>query len=308
VAEATLRLLNRFDPPPYPPIPRKVHLYKGHEIVGYTLWPSARISYRYPPDNPRLRTVVSNSDGFRNDRDFDTPHAGLRILVTGDSFVFGEGVGGNERLTDVLERLLPGSRVENLGMTGWGVDLMLRAARWISPKVRPDVLIVCVYTDDLHRADPYYTGMGYPLPRFHLENGRLVTRPYPELSWIARTRLNQARVRLTWKYLGGEFRLNGALLDAFVALSKVHGMELAIVFIPGRDDTPTDQRRRNWLSGWAKDNGVALLDLTEAIHSAGIERMFIKNNWHWNPEGHRLAAEQILALLRRTGILARVEP
>ena len=300
LAEAVLRFFDGYRPPPPRFAPRKEALYRTHETLGYHLWPSAEISYRYPPNNPLLRTVVSNSDGLRSAHDFDAPHDGLRVLVTGDSFVFGEGVDADERLTEALGRLEPDWRVDNLGMTGWGVDLMLRAVRWIAPRIRPDVVVVCIYTDDFRRAGPNYFGMGFPVPKFRLDGGRLVSVPFTPLSVWERTRLNQARLYYQWKYTDVSWRLHEVILDEFRALAEELDFALALSFLPGRSDTRNDQRRRAWVAAYAERTGVPFVDLTEPLHSLGVYRTYIEKNWHWNAEGHRIAAEHIHQLLRES--------
>lgn len=93
-------------------------LYQPYDPHGYRLWPSREKTYKYPRENPRLLSVVSNKNGFRSSREFDEPDDRKRILVVGDSFVFGEGVQENERFSNVLEIIRPDWRVDNLGMTG----------------------------------------------------------------------------------------------------------------------------------------------------------------------------------------------
>jgi len=43
--------------------------------------------------------------------------------------VLGDGVAAEHRLTEVIEQLEPGWRVDNLGMSGYGVDLRDIASR-----------------------------------------------------------------------------------------------------------------------------------------------------------------------------------
>jgi hypothetical protein len=51
---------------------------------------------------------------------------------------------------------------------------------------------------------------------------------------------------------------------------------------------------------------VPYADLTEAIHGAGVNNVYIKDNWHWNPLGHRIAATELHKVLRR--ILSKAGP
>ena len=135
--EAITRLVGAYVPPGAELTPTRPDLYTPDPDVGYRLHPSLHTTVRYPPRNPRALSVVSNSDGFRSSRELGEPDARPRILVVGDSFVFGSGVEASERFTEILEWLEPGWRVDNLGMTGWGIDLMVREIETLGPKARP---------------------------------------------------------------------------------------------------------------------------------------------------------------------------
>ena len=78
-AEATMTRLGIFAPPNDPMRTERPDLYQADPSVGYRLWPSRTMSYRYPADGP-LITLVSNSDGFRSDRELDERDARTRVL------------------------------------------------------------------------------------------------------------------------------------------------------------------------------------------------------------------------------------
>jgi hypothetical protein len=178
-AEGALRLVGKLAPPPYPPETWRPELYTSHSEYGYALWPSRTTQYDYPPAHPRRLTVNSNAHGFRSVRELDEDDPRTRVLILGDSYVFGEGVEESERFSDILERLEPEWRVDNLGMTGWGPDLMLMALEAVVGRASPDLVIFTLFTDDFRRVRPRYAGMGFPNPRFELREGRLARVPYP---------------------------------------------------------------------------------------------------------------------------------
>src|ERR1700730_8325922 len=117
ICEVALRISGRFKPAPYPFVCDRPELFQEFEPYGYRLWPSRTTKYTYPKENPRTLTVISNSAGFRSSREFNEPDKRMRVLVVGDSFVFGDGVEESERFTNVLESMQPDWRVDNLGMT-----------------------------------------------------------------------------------------------------------------------------------------------------------------------------------------------
>ena len=243
--------------------------------------------------------IVSNADGFRSSREFRDGDARTRIVVMGDSLIFGEGVEESERLTEVMESASPAWRIDNLGMIGYGPDLMLRAFEAVGRGMAPDAVIVAIYTDDVRRVSRYYSGVGFPIPRFVLRDGHLATIEYPEPHLWERTRFFQGALYLYWRYTPATFRLNEAILDRFVELSRQVPFALGIVFLPGRKDNRDDRRRREWLGEYALGCHVPYLDLTTAVQHGGSERLYIPNDSHWNADGHRLVGERLLEFIHR---------
>lgn len=299
LVEGGLRLAGLYAPPAQPIKPGQPELFEPHPAIGYRLQPARTTTYEYPRGSGHQLTVVANGDGFRSDREFGGKDDRRRILVVGDSFVFGLGVAAQERVTEQLEALEPAWRVDNLGMTGWGVDLMVRALEQLGPKIRPDVVVLAVYTDDFRRLLPYYAGAGYAIPKYALEGGKLVTVPYPYPGGWERLRLVQWLYQTTWNRDRNRFDLHAALLDRFLTLAETRGFRPVIAFLPGREDTEEDQERRAFLRQWTARHVVPFVDLTAAVHGAGVDNVFLAGNWHWNAAGHRVAAAELHRLLRR---------
>jgi hypothetical protein len=142
-AEGALRYLDPGWTIFFPPICFRPDLFE-QVPWGYRLHPSRTFQHRYPPGSGRTVRIRSNADGFRSGRDFRDGDARRRIVVLGDSLVFGEGVDESERLTEVMESASPAWRVDNLGMIGYGPDLMLRAFDAVGRQTAPDTVIVAI--------------------------------------------------------------------------------------------------------------------------------------------------------------------
>lgn len=302
LVEVTLRVLDLYSPPSLPLRAERPDLYQFDENVGYRLWRSTAALDQYPGNSPELLPIVSNSDGFRGARDFGDPDSRKRILVVGDSFVFGIGVRAEQRLTEVLEAMEPSWRVDNLGMSGWGIDLMLRGIEHIGPKARPDVIVVAVYTDDFRRVVPNYPGIGFPIPKYELKDGTLVTKPYPSTTGWRRLRVFQLLRHLYWNYIGDSNRLdlNEALLDLMIEMSARQGSQLVVMFLPGKVDTYGDSIRRGFLRDWTGRRQIPYADLTGPLRAAGVKNAYIAGNLHWSSVGHQIAAEALRDLLNTT--------
>jgi lysophospholipase L1-like esterase len=294
--EAVLRAAGRL-PPPDRIVTARPELYQAYKPYGYRLWPSRTMTYLYPQNNPRRLTVHSNRHGFRGRRELDEPDARRRVVVLGDSMVFGEGVEESERFTDQLEAAEPAWRVDNLGMTGFGPDLMLRALEEVGLGLKPDVVVLTIYTDDLRRVRPAYAGAGFEIPRFTLRSGQLVSIDYPPTHVWNRFSTTVAIQELAWRLSGAEWDLNAAILDQFRDHAAHAPFKLVLVFLPGTSDTANDIKRRTWLRAYAERTGCPFLDLTDPILGGDRESRFIANNWHLNSRGHAVVAREVRRVL-----------
>ncbi len=278
------------------------HLFQPYDAHGYRLWPSREMYYRYPPDSPKEIKITSNSYGFRSSREFSGQDERIRILLVGDSFVLGDGVEQDERFSNILEKLEPDWRVENLGMTGFGPGLMLRAFENVGLICNPDVVVWCMYTDDFRRVRPYYKGVGFRIPRYKLESGNLVTRPYPKRMFLDKSAIYHALRHVYWTKTDAIYELNEAILDKFLSFVKPQQFQPVIIFLPGRGDKSWDKERRFWLKRFAEKKGVPFKDFTNVIHSYKRRELFIRKNPHFNPRGHQVTAETLHAFLKQNVI------
>jgi len=269
---------------------------------GYRMWPSRTFDHDYPPLHPRRVRVTTNAEGFRGPRDLHTADTRPRIVVAGDSMVFGEGVEEAERATEVLEAMKPTWRVDNLGMIGYGPDLMLRALEAEGLEPRPAVVVLVLFTDDLRRVAPLYAGVGFAIPRFALDDGRLVDAPYPEPRFWERTRLGQGFLYAWWRYTGAAFPLTAAILDRFRADAASSGFRATVAFAPGPRERFDDRRRERFLETWAVRTGTPFLDLRAALAASGPDGLYIPDDPHWSVAGQRHVAEALRTFLETLSV------
>ena len=149
-------------------------------LIGVRLLPDAKARLVGPEfDTP----ISTNAGGLRMDRDvaYGRDSRKRRILVIGDSFTFGHGVGTDERFGDLVESGLPDREVVNMGVQGTGTDQQYLLYREEGHKYEPDLVVLCYLTMNLKRnVATRYSNANKP--RFELRDGALVLTnvPVPE--------------------------------------------------------------------------------------------------------------------------------
>ncbi|HIE97894.1 MAG TPA: hypothetical protein EYG03_09265 [Planctomycetes bacterium] len=123
----------------------------GSELTGHKYLYDELLGWKNIPDwkaSTHNRQLTINSKGLRDrEYEYDKPDGVRRILVLGDSYVWGYGVADDEVFTEVLETRLAGDRwqVINSGVSGWGTDQELLFLTHEGFKYSPDVVILAFF-------------------------------------------------------------------------------------------------------------------------------------------------------------------
>lgn len=132
------------------PLPERLPLMTvaAHPTRGYALVPGAdHFTYEHK--------VAVNSLGLRGPEP-RTPRAARRVLLLGDSLVYGQGVADSETLPALLEQQLSAHgdyEVLNAGLRAYATHQELAWLDEIGPLLRPDVVVLCWYWNDLEERD-----------------------------------------------------------------------------------------------------------------------------------------------------------
>jgi len=166
-AELTLRLL--WDRPADQHIRFEWWKYlESDPELGYRLIPD--VSVEYPRYGASFRI---NRHGFRGPEIApERPPHRRRVMVLGDSFAFGHGVGQGACFAEVLAELLPDTEVVNLGVPGYNLRTELRCFERVGGLWRPDVVVLALCQNDVidhggeppTEADPAVGGETLPAP------------------------------------------------------------------------------------------------------------------------------------------------
>lgn len=315
------------------------------EIAARLLLPPQPL-YLYPqplhdPD-PKLRWVLRpRQQGFTQDRPMHVNGAGLRdaeeiparkppgelrVLVLGDSFTFGNGVGDSDTYAEVLEARLRerglAARVLNAGVQGYDVH---QEADWLRERglaLEPDAIVVGLYENDIVRRKD--AGAAAPVtPEGALAKGTLrELLPDRWLYAVKRLRsvafLGLSLRELRWRlfppasnyhakaFFFGESSpaSERAWADVRDSLTEIRelgasaGAPAIAAIFPHHDQMEPgilDRTYRDPLVALTGELGLAPVDLLPAFRAAAArgETAFIPFDGHPNELGQRLAGEAL---------------
>lgn len=276
--------------------------------------------------------VRLNARGFR-DREVPAakPAGAFRILLLGDSIVWGHGVEQDQRFSDQLERRLrtAGLAVDvvNFGIGGYGTDQELLLYRRDGRALCPDLTLLGLYENDLRDNASGHQGR-YPKPYFQpASNGTLTVAnvPVPRAgSWLdepARTRTRRSwireelrlyaaaafvreTVRRAWsgpapppEVPTGAVALTARLIDTLRREVEASGSRFAVIALPDVHATPAvaEAARRSGAPMW--------LDLGPVFAGRREPLFYRLDGAHWTPRAHALAGDRIADFLVTTNAL-----
>jgi lysophospholipase L1-like esterase len=292
------------------------------DIVGWKLAPNARRRYE-KESQPYF--IAINSKGLRDpEHSYDKPPGIFRIVVIGDSFVFGAGgVELGKRFSDILQASTKNTEVINMGVPAYGTDQEYLYLATEGLKYHPDVVLLCAYYNDFSESfSTLNPSNGRPKGYLSLNGDQLVFHP-PEFSIFYRLAqhsylLGLAELELSKvsRAYDKAMRRGHGVLDSdarmatfkqlFVSSAEVcqqHGAVFVLVYLPFQ------RQFKPWLiqrvmDGLAATRGIRTLDLMEPMKLANrVMPAYLPNDIHFNEYGHEVVAGELLKYLTSTGLL-----
>ena len=284
-------------------------------------WTGLADSY-FPEMYGEGNDVSSNARGFRGRAETDVAVAPgrSRVICSGDSFTYGQGVADDETWCHLLSTLDPSRESVNLGLPGYGVDQMYLRYLEQGLELEHDVHIVAFVDGDFERM-AYRDKNGYGKPVLRIDDGALVVDnvPVPRLRWsfgraVERADLRSIELgrRVLGRLAGGEaldsHELAAPLAErAFTTLAGLgdeRGVESLFVYLPAPSDLAEERPWRIWVRDELKTLGLPLLDLTPALRELPAQRavsFFIPPGsdfaGHYTEAGNEWVARQLHAAL-----------
>ena len=254
--------------------------------------------------------IVINQDGFRTSIeksivDLDKS----KILVLGDSMVFGLSAQQEEIFTEKLNAKQKKVFFVNAGVTGYSnVQEYLVLQKYIAISNFKMVILFHTLSNDIWwniRSDNF-------TPRANLSNGQLVfSKPNPIYSlpfykrtilykfigkkWLHGKDLHYLLHRLDFEIRGSHsyvWKIQSKLIKEMSNLVKQSSIPLVVIDIPTQNQlnkSVTSQKRQHLMSQLCKDNQITYYSLID-LYPKEWSNLFVKNDTHWNDLGHTFVA------------------
>jgi hypothetical protein len=198
-----------------------------------------------------------------------------RIMVLGDSFTFGAGIGDADTLTYLLqERLGSGYEVYNLASPGWGLDQMYLAYHKFADRIDPDNVFVVYIDDDLWRVfESYRRDEGLSKPSFKVAGGRLISREGDRpgaLELMARHSMIFNKFYNT-QYKHWECQtIVESIFDNFLNETEKRNQKLIVLRYPYKNELLENRRELDFdLESFFRSKGILYLDPYNEMLIAG---------------------------------------
>ncbi len=288
------------------------------DMLGWKLVPRSKHLYR---KEEQAYLIAINSKGLRDvERSYEKPLGVFRIVVVGDSFVFGSGgVETSDRFTDILEKSTKNVEVINMGVPAYGSDQEYLYLKTEGLKYHPDLIILCAFENDFRESfSTVSPSNGRPKGYFSTSGGQLLFHP-PSFSLFYRLAQRSYLFGFTDLALKKVSKVYGRPPDVLEPQERVetfrqlfiqartlclqNGAQLVLVYFPFRG-----QKEKNVIQEvfdkLAAAQGIRTLDLMNRMQSADAERpAYFQKDIHFNEYGHQVVAAALQEYLLAHGLL-----
>jgi hypothetical protein len=256
------------------------------------------------------------------------PLAEPALLITGDSFAYGEEVADGETSAAYLQDLVH-RKVINAGVAGYGLDQTVLRSEQLAKEIVPVAIIVTFIADGVTRGEMSRL-WGAEKPYFELAGDGLELRHVPiphsmpsSLFWqkafgwsLVVEKIIRGLGQEDWWYSDRRRALPAGMGEPMVCPLMRRLAHLAIptlvvaqylprIWRDNGNDAREERRLTRIVLRCAEEAGLYALDtfqmIEDAVHVAGIDALY--RTWHHNSEGNRLVAEAVAAELVRRHML-----
>ncbi len=293
-------------------------------VVGWKLKPNARRMFR---DEAQPYRIEISTQGLRDvEHSRSKPTGVFRIVVMGDSFVFGAGgVAPQNRFSDLLGRSAPDLEVINMGVPGYSTDQEFLVLKDEGLAYHPDLVLMCLFENDFDESFVIWNAsIGRPKGYFSRRGNELVFHA-PEVSPLYRLAERSYALALSeraWAKLdrGSRMQRSKPVLDRAEEIEtfkllllktrdmcRAAGAEFVAVYIPFQQQSRRDPIREV-LDELVRTEGLRTLDLTDYMKRVDTESpAYFRRDVHLNERGNQAVAEALKDYLNQNRLLPAVK-
>ena len=303
-----------------------IYLYEpGHQKTGHKYIYDSKLGWRNIPNWEATtfgQPLSINSRGLR-DREYSLrkPENTIRILVLGDSYTWGYGVGNKQVYTEIMEdELLKGMncQVLNSGVSGWGTDQQYLFLKDEGFAYQPDIVVVSFFFGNDFREIRSSQSYELDKPLFRDTSLLLVNVPVPKPK--------KEGSHPVYYSEADPQKLALAIFSRMAADCHQRGVKLAVFKFGTYLDPPTvaslpsmplqrqqDIAKQTLASDVFKEAireipNLAYLDMDDVFEAQALtfEQLGVvrSRDMHWNAFGHRQVAMSLSSFLQRVGYLS----
>lgn len=253
------------------------------------------------------KSITANAHGFRSaEVDPDMQH----VIILGDSVAFGLGADNHETVSAYLQNAIPDYQVQNLAVSGYGVDQSLINLERNIGKLNPVFIIYIIYTGNDLADTSSDVAYGKSKPLYRLENDEVVlvkdkvARYSCANVWATSWMLNKFEFLSKHKdsICGttkmGEFetkKVVSILIDNIKLKSQQYGAQTLFVISPDKSDFENKSEELIFFQELLDQKGYMHLDMYEALLAANesLDSIYY-DSAHFYSRGNAFLASQIL--------------
>ena len=259
--------------------------------------------------------IQTNSRGLRDkEYSYQKPASVYRIVVLGDSFVFGSGgVEQDQLFTEIIEASVDGIEVINMGIPAFSPDQEYLLLKSEGLRYQPDLVILCLFANDFEETFVSYNESigrpkGYVSAKANELNFSSPEIPFlyalSHYSYILGQIENRFRIvshRKTNTHmqmeLGEKKRIFEQLLTSLISMCRDQGVELWALYFPFRGQTQPHVIQKI-LQSLNSTVNLKCIDFMKIFDELNLEQSpFFKKDIHFNRYGHKIVAKTLSDLL-----------
>jgi len=298
-----------------------------------------RLLWNYEVSAPHIGAVVdggdrvvvhegieyrTNAQGLRNrEISKDKPKQTKRILVLGDSFIWGDGISADELITLHIENMLGGYgrgiEVVNTGKGGLNTTEEFARLKKHAPMVQPDLVVLFFFTNDVLRVEPKQTeGSGKALSwkqrlkEVLRRNSKFMAYLYYQYKNVYAGKFGVPESLLPQDY----FNLDDSK-PGWVAFKQAIGdiqqycnsrdIKLLFVFIPtltSLNENYPYSELRNKVTAYVNERDIPQVDLFNILAPYDPVDIWVSpENTHWNNKATLISAEAVVQFINQHELL-----